>query len=135
MKQEEKKTLSTWVWIIVVVLILISLGNLFFAMIGLAIGFACGYKNYEWAREIKKNTDIAFLIGYCFGLLGLLGYWIYYRNKPKKSVEQKEELIKAQKEKIEKFQGKDNDNFTFMLKVAEVLIVLVLIYFLIRWIF
>jgi hypothetical protein len=44
----------------------------------------CGFKCAKWATRIKKSPDWAYAIGFLFGLLGLLGYWIYYKGKTKK---------------------------------------------------
>lgn len=37
--------------------------------------------NMRWARLGKLNVTWAFAIGTFFGLLGLVGYWIYYKVK------------------------------------------------------
>ena len=29
--------------------------------------------------RVRKNPNIAYAIGFFFGVLGLLGYWIYYK--------------------------------------------------------
>ena len=44
------------------------------------IFIACGNKCSKLASEIKKNPNVAYVIGFMFSLLGLLGYGIYYEN-------------------------------------------------------
>ncbi len=43
-------------------------------------GFSA-YKCSEWAKQINKNQNYAFLIGLLFMLGGLLTYWIYFKIK------------------------------------------------------
>jgi len=45
------------------------------------IAVGCGVKCIEWAHKIKKSPTIGFLVGFWAGLVGLVGYWIYYKIK------------------------------------------------------
>ena len=65
-----------------------------FSLIGALIGFACGSKCYKWAREIGSKGNLAFFIGFFFGLLGLLFYYIYYSTQTKKKSIPKKKTIK-----------------------------------------
>ena len=49
------------------------------------IAIFCGKKNADWASKIKKSLNVAFIIGFLFSLLGLLGYYIYFKIKGGKS--------------------------------------------------
>lgn len=63
-----------------------ALGSNTFSIIGLGVAMYCGSKCVDWANKIsKKRVDInaAYSIGFIFGLIGLVGYWLYYRNKLK----------------------------------------------------
>ena len=53
-------------------------------IIGAFIALYCANKNARWAFEIDKNVNIGYVIGFIFGLVGLLGYWLYYKIKIKK---------------------------------------------------
>lgn len=89
-RKNQKRKLSTWVWVIVILLIMFNIVTDFVvALFVLIIGFLVGYQNYDWAKKIKKNTDTAFTIGFAFGLLGLLGYWVYYLYVGKGKVSRK----------------------------------------------
>lgn len=59
---------------------MINIGAVFFLGIGFAISFACADKCMDWAVKIKKDVNIAYLVGFLFGLVGLLGYWLYYKE-------------------------------------------------------
>ena len=83
-KEEYKKPL--WLWIIIISYALwcvidYGLDGILIAGISLAIGLGCGKKCTELAGRIKSNKSVAFLVGYCLNLLGLLSYYIYYRFK------------------------------------------------------
>ena len=52
-------------------------------LIPIVINILVALKCIDWAKKIKSNKIIAFLIGFFLGLLGLLIYWIYYRSKTK----------------------------------------------------
>lgn len=58
-----------------------ALGASIPAVIGFLIAFFCGNKCSEWATKIKKSPNIAFVVGFWAGLVGLVGYWIYYKIK------------------------------------------------------
>ena len=53
------------------------------------ISLFCGYLCSKWAAKIKKSVNAAFIIGFLFGLAGLLGYFIYYKIKIKKGKRKK----------------------------------------------
>ena len=55
-------------------------GATIWTLIGGFIAVACGNKCSKWAYEIKKSTNAAYIVGFLFSLLGLLGYWVYYIN-------------------------------------------------------
>jgi len=57
----------------------VAVGSSFWTLVGGLINIACGKKNAKWALKIKRSMNIAYIIGFVFGLLGLLGYWIYYK--------------------------------------------------------
>lgn len=42
-----------------------------------------------WASKIKGNPNVAYIIGFIFSLFGLLGYYIYYRIKSKRTEKKK----------------------------------------------
>ena len=51
-------------------------------LIGVIGSFVLYYstkKCWKLSQEINKNKIVAFFIGYLFGLVGLLFYWIYYK--------------------------------------------------------
>ncbi|MBW2993286.1 hypothetical protein KY317_01795 [Candidatus Woesearchaeota archaeon] len=52
--------------------------------ISLAIGWLCAYKCHSWAVKVKGDKLAAFLIGFVFGIFGLLGIWIFYRKRLRK---------------------------------------------------
>ncbi len=49
--------------------------------ISLAIGWFCAYKCHAWAVKVKGDKLAAFLIGFVFGIFGLIGIWIFYRKR------------------------------------------------------
>jgi len=55
------------------------------SLAGMILGFIivvfCSTKCMELARKIEKSPTIGFLVGFWAGLLGLAGYWIYYKIK------------------------------------------------------
>ena len=53
-------------------------------LIYMAIGWFCAYKCHSWAVKAKGDKLAAFLIGFVFGLFGLLGIWIAYRKRLRK---------------------------------------------------
>lgn len=74
--EEYKK--DWWIWLIIIFFALINIITLSISgIISLIIGFACGNKCVDWSIKINKNKNWAFLIGFFFGLFGLLGYWLY----------------------------------------------------------
>ncbi len=56
-------------------------GTTLVTVIAWVIGCGCGFKNSKWAKEINKNMNIAFIIGFLLNFIGLLIYWIYYKTK------------------------------------------------------
>ncbi|MEA3429721.1 MAG: hypothetical protein U9R08_00450 [Nanoarchaeota archaeon] len=44
------------------------------------IGMGCASLCYKWAVRIKSSPGLAYVLGFIFGLFGLLGYYIYYRS-------------------------------------------------------
>ena len=55
-----------------------------FILIGGGIAILCGNKCAEFSNRINKNQNLAYIVGFLFCLLGLLGYWIYYKTKENK---------------------------------------------------
>jgi len=101
----EKKELSFLIevlsWCISLIVILLisfllygeddsSIFIFFFVVIPLAIGLMCAYKNSKWAKEINKSKNVAYIIGYLFGLVGLVGYFVYYTTRLPTSIFKKE---------------------------------------------
>lgn len=56
-------------------------GFLIVGLVPLGISFWCASKCSEWALEIKKSINVAYLIGFFLSLVGLLGYWLYSKDK------------------------------------------------------
>jgi cobalamin synthase len=80
MKQSKEYKKPWWMWIIIVVFGLMNLvDSPILGIITIAIWFACGNQCVTWATKLKKSQNWAFFIGYVFGLLGLLVYWIFNR--------------------------------------------------------
>ena len=94
----EKYKISLWLLIIVYLFILFCVGAeilfLFFVgddsfgflstIISIAIGFYCADKNARWAFEIDKSVNLAYGIGFFIGVLGLIGYWVYYKSNKRR---------------------------------------------------
>lgn len=81
MKNKNKKQVDKWLKIssyIFVGLTILFVG--FVNLIGGIIALACGDKCSVWALKINENLNVAYVIGFLFGLFGLLGYWIYYKR-------------------------------------------------------
>ena len=81
MEDKNKKQVDKWLKISSY--IFVGLTTLFFGFVNLlggAIALGCGDKCSEWAFKINENLNVAYLIGFLFGLFGLLGYWIYYKR-------------------------------------------------------
>lgn len=84
MKNKEKEIrYPYWVWIIFGFIILINLINPILIFFKLGIFFMCKMYFEDWAIEIKKNPIKPFLIVLIFGILGHIGYYIYYKKKKK----------------------------------------------------
>ena len=58
-----------------------TMGYIFGLLFWCIIFIYCGNKNSKWASKINSNMNLAYAIGFMFSLLGLLGYWIYYKKK------------------------------------------------------
>jgi len=86
MKEKQiKYKFEGWMWIIFAFFIfLIAIRNFIGSIILLIIFFICKPYFVEWALEIKKDPKIPFFLVLFFGLLGFLGYWLYYKSKIKK---------------------------------------------------
>lgn len=57
-------------------------GYIFLPVFGL-VSYFCGKRCYWWAKEIKSEENIAFWIGFFFILIGVLFYYLYYKNNKK----------------------------------------------------
>ena len=99
-KKIYRKEVSEWVEVLSYLLVIISIFlnfilyitqepvkslfvGLFVVIWTLFIGIItiiCGYKCSRWAVKIKRNPNIAYVIGFLFGLLGLLVYYVYYES-------------------------------------------------------
>ena len=62
-----------------------AIGATTVSLMGGVIALACANKCSDWAKKINKSMNFAYVIGFVFGLLGLLGYWIYFIIKEKPS--------------------------------------------------
>lgn len=82
----EELKVNKWLYILSVLVIIYGVlyQDFFICLIGGIVGIACGQQCWKWAYQIKGNQYIAYLIGFWLGLIGLLIYYIYYRNKKKK---------------------------------------------------
>lgn len=80
------KILPTWAKVLVVILAIIDLvgGYIILGVVWILIGHWVGKRNQEFALNMKRGTTASYLIGFGFGLPGLLGYWIYYKIRTKK---------------------------------------------------
>ncbi|MFA6424701.1 MAG: hypothetical protein WCW64_00780 [Phycisphaerae bacterium] len=54
------------------------------SIIAAIIVFGSAITCARWAQKINNNLNIAYAIGFLTNVIGLLGYWIYYKNKTKK---------------------------------------------------
>ena len=76
-----KKRPPAWLYIITIILVIaLVVINPGYA-IGGAIAIMCASMCWNWASKIKANSFLAYFIGFFGGLLGLLGYYIYYKKK------------------------------------------------------
>jgi len=84
-QKDDKKTkgyyVSTWIaggsYAIIIFYLVVDFSLL--SLLGCGIALACASKCVDFARRVKKSVNKAYVIGLLFGLLGLLGYWIYYK--------------------------------------------------------
>lgn len=83
------KYISTWLSVIIYFLIISEIyffGFTFLYVITTLMALVWGDKCSEWASKIKKNVDIAYIVGFLFGFLGFVVYWIKYKNYKKRGV-------------------------------------------------
>jgi len=66
-------------WAIVFVLIIKTLisGWTIFLVFGGLVGIFCGKKCSELALEMKKSVNVAYTIGFLFGVFALIFYWYW----------------------------------------------------------
>ena len=84
-KNKEKiKGISLWLKILIIFCSILIILNSFSSVITIIISLLCAYKCSKWAKEINKSINWAYAAVFFLGLLGLLIYWLYYRNKKKK---------------------------------------------------
>jgi len=57
-----------------------AMGASFWLLVAFLIAITCANICSGWASRIKESPNIAYSIGFLFGLLGLVGYWIYYKR-------------------------------------------------------
>lgn len=69
--------------LIVLVLIVQFLDNCYSGIIGAFVAIYCAKKNVDWASKIDRSVNLAFSIGIVFGLIGLFGYWVFYKMRIK----------------------------------------------------
>lgn len=69
--------------LIVLVLIVQFLDNCYSGIIGAFVAVYCANKNVNWASKIDRSVNLAFSIGIVFGLIGLFGYWVFYKKRIK----------------------------------------------------
>lgn len=67
---------------IIVLSVFVGAVGYFLPVFGL-ISYFCGKRCYWWAKEIKSKENIAFWIGFFFILVGVLFYYIHYKQKRK----------------------------------------------------
>jgi len=81
MNEENKYKKPWWMYIIVIAVVLSTTYEVGFlaTIIFTIIWFFCANKCVEFSNRINKSNNWAFFIGFVFGLIGLLGYWIYYK--------------------------------------------------------
>lgn len=73
-------------------------GATIFSVIGILIALYCADKCSKWASEIDKSINLAYAMGFSFGLVTLLLYWFYYKSKKKENrIIRLEEEIQALK--------------------------------------
>jgi len=83
-KNKPSQPYSIWLWIAFIIIIGIGIyRNLIGGLLLLAIFCLCKPFFERWAKEIGKSPTIPFIILLAFGLVGHLGYYIYYRCKRK----------------------------------------------------
>jgi Gpi18-like mannosyltransferase len=83
MTQIDEQNTPPWIYIPIIIggLIIFLESGLFPALLSIA-GTSIATRNcYRLSKKINANKLIAIWIGIIFGLVGLLGYWIYYKNK------------------------------------------------------
>lgn len=74
---------SLWILLIAYLLSLLLLIINLMSLILVLLSLACAVDCVKLAKRMKKNNDIAYIIGFIFSLIGLIIYWIYYKNKSK----------------------------------------------------
>jgi len=82
-----KNNISSWALILAIIITGIAMFGVgsFRAILGSIVGWLCGWKCYQWAIKAKKKGTSAFLVGFFFGLIGLLLVWLVYRKYMSKS--------------------------------------------------
>jgi len=60
----------------------IDVATLFILLLAFWFGGICR----KMAVKHKRNQIVAFLVGFLFGLFGLIGYWVYIQVSNKKKV-------------------------------------------------
>lgn len=58
----------------------LSDGSLFVPIFGI-LSYFCGKRCYWWAKEIKENELVAYAIGFFLILVGVFGYYLFYKQK------------------------------------------------------
>jgi len=53
-------------------------------IVGGLVGIICAHFCYKWAARVDSSSGLAYVLGFLFGLFGLLGYYIFYRTRRKK---------------------------------------------------
>jgi hypothetical protein len=83
MKQEYEYPVWAWGIFILMYVFLFFTISPFIVIIQIALFFWCKVYFVDWAIKIKGNPIAPFMLTLFFGLVGYLGYYIYYRNKIK----------------------------------------------------
>ena len=57
-----------------------AMGKSMVYFFGFFIAYLCANKCVEWAGKIKRSGNVAYLIGFIGGPIGLFFYWIYRKR-------------------------------------------------------
>ena len=82
----KKKDISAWAFVLAGAFTGVLIISFDIASIaGAVVGWLCGWQCHKWAARVRGNNNAAFLVGFFFGLIGLLIMWLVYRKRLKKA--------------------------------------------------